>query len=206
MTVTLHQLVLYAGAVVILFLIPGPVWAALIARTLSNGFSAAWPLALGVVVGDALWTVVALLGVAWIASIYADFLTVLRYFGAALLVLMGARVIQVAGGSISRDSRLTRPGKWAGFSAGALISIGNPKATLFYLGVLPGFFDLTRIHATDVVAIALVSMLVPFTGNLILTGFVHQARVLISSETGRWRINMASGISLIIVGLMIAII
>ena len=206
MTVSMHQLLLYGGSVFILFLIPGPVWAAIIARALSGGFRAAWPLALGVVLGDALWTVVAILGVAWLVSLYADFLVILRFFGALLLILMGAQAIRVAGRKIQKDSRLSAPGAWSGFSAGALISIGNPKATLFYLGVLPGFFDLSSVQPLDIGAIALVSMLVPFTGNIGLAAFLHAARALISSETGRRRINIASGLSLIAVGVAIALV
>ena len=53
---------LYVGALLILFLTPGPVWVALTARALSGGFHAAWPLAFGVVVGDVLWPLLAILG------------------------------------------------------------------------------------------------------------------------------------------------
>ncbi len=63
MTISPFDLALYAGALLILFLTPGPVWVALTARALSGGFHAAWPLALGVVVGDALWPLLAVLGV-----------------------------------------------------------------------------------------------------------------------------------------------
>ncbi|NCX54840.1 MAG: LysE family translocator, partial [Rhodobacterales bacterium] len=52
MTATFFDLALYAGGIFILFLTPGPVWMALVARTLSGGFRSAWPLALGVVIGD----------------------------------------------------------------------------------------------------------------------------------------------------------
>jgi threonine/homoserine/homoserine lactone efflux protein len=204
-TVAFDELVLYAGAVFLLFLIPGPVWAALIARALSGGFRSAWPLALGVVIGDGLWTVVAVLGVAWLASNFEGFLTVLTFSGATLLVLMGAQLIYRAGKVIQRDGRLTVSGAWSGFFAGAFISIGNPKAVLFYLGVLPGFFDLTEITTLDIAAIGSVSMLVPFLGNLVLAAFVHKSRALISSETGRRRINIASGLSLILVGIAIAV-
>lgn len=205
MSITLYQLTLYAGGVLILLLIPGPVWAALISRSLSDGFHAAWPLALGVVLGDAVWTVSAILGVSWLVSIYADFLILLRYFGAALLAITGLLVIIHAGRKIDKDARLTAPGMWAGFMAGTLIALGNPKATLFYLGVLPGFFDLTAITPVDVLLIALVSMLVPLSGNLVLATFVTRARALISSDIGRRRINIGSGTALIIVGLVIVL-
>lgn len=41
MTLAWADLALYAGAVLVLFLTPGPVWMALAARALSGGFSAA---------------------------------------------------------------------------------------------------------------------------------------------------------------------
>ena len=48
MTVTVHQLGLYALAMMGLWVIPGPVWVALTARALSGGMAGAWPLAVGV--------------------------------------------------------------------------------------------------------------------------------------------------------------
>jgi hypothetical protein len=34
---------------------------------------------------------------------------------------------------------------WAGFLAGLAVILGNPKAILFYMGMLPGFFDLRAL-------------------------------------------------------------
>ena len=65
MTLAFSDLALYAIAVFILFITPGPVWVALLARAMSGGFQAAWPLALGVAIGDAVWPVLAVLGVSW---------------------------------------------------------------------------------------------------------------------------------------------
>lgn len=43
MTVTGHQLLLYALGMAGLWAVPGPVWVALTARALSGGMAAAWP-------------------------------------------------------------------------------------------------------------------------------------------------------------------
>ena len=142
MTITFGDLALYCVALFILFLTPGPVWLALTARALSGGFQAAWPLALGVAVGDILWPLVAVLGIAWILSVFDVFMTVLRWVACGVFIAMGALLIRHADQKISSDSRLTRPGLWPGFLAGLVAILGNPKAVLFYMGVLPGFFDL----------------------------------------------------------------
>jgi len=205
MTITITQLGLYAGALFILFLTPGPVWVALTARAISGGFNAAWPLALGVVVGDVLWPLLAIFGVSYLVSIYADFLTILRYFGALVFLIMGIALIRHANVSLAEDSRLTRPGMWAGFIAGLAVILGNPKAILFYMGILPGFFDLTAITWIDISAICFLSMLVPLIGNLILAASIDRARRFLASPTAVRRTNISAGVLLILVGIAIAV-
>ena len=64
MTVTSQQLLLYALGMAGLWAVPGPVWVALIARALSGGMRGAWPLAVGVALGDLIWPLCAILGLA----------------------------------------------------------------------------------------------------------------------------------------------
>ncbi len=203
MTITLSDMLLYAGALLILFLTPGPVWVALIARSLAGGFQGAWPLALGVVVGDVLWPFLAILGVTWIVSVFAGFMVALKWVAALTFVVMGALIYKNADKQLDANSRLTRPGMWAGFAAGLAVILGNPKAILFYMGVLPGFFDLTVLRWPDMVAIALLSAFVPLIGNLVLALSIDRAKRLLSSPTALRRTNITAGILLICVGLVI---
>lgn len=205
MTITPYEMLLYAGALLILFLTPGPVWVALIARGMSGGFRAAWPLALGVVVGDVIWPLVAIFGVSYLVSIYADFMTILRYIGAAMFLVMGVALIRNAGKKIAANRRLTSPGMIAGFSAGVLVILSNPKAVLFYMGVLPAFFDITRVTGWDIAVICMLSFTVPLLGNIALAAFIDRARRLLSSPEALRRLNIWSGIALILVGLVIAL-
>lgn len=197
MTITLWQATLYSGAIFLLFLTPGPVWVALVARAVSGGYAAAWPLALGVVIGDVVWPLLAVLGVGWIASIYGDFLVLLRWLAVVIFLAMGISLWRRAGAPLGDASRLTAPGRWAGFSAGVLVILSNPKAILFYMGVLPGFFDLSAITAADIAVICLISFLVPLSGNLALALMVGRVRQVLRSEGARARLNRASGLLLI---------
>ena len=205
MTVTITQLLLYAGALLILFLTPGPVWVALIARSISGGFHAAWPLALGVAVGDAMWPLVAIFGVGYLVALYADFLTILRYFGALIFLFMGAILIWKPVRTLRADSRLTAPGVWAGFLAGLMVIVGNPKAILFYLGVLPGFFDFEGLNRIDVIAICVTSLAVPLLGNVVFAFFVDKVRVLLTTPGAIRKMNVGAGVALILVGLIIGL-
>ncbi|MBL9063869.1 LysE family translocator [Tabrizicola sp.] len=203
MTVSFHELLLYALGMAGLWAVPGPVWVALIARALSGGFSAAWPLAIGVAIGDLVWPLTAILGLSWIESTYGDFLSILRWVAAAIFLVMGVMLIRKPAAALSADSRLTRPGMWAGFSVGVAAVIGNPKAILFYMGALPGFFTLERLTAPDIAAIIAISAAIPMAGNLGLALFLDRARQLLSSPESVHRLNVGSGVLLICVGLVI---
>lgn len=203
LTVAASQLGLYAIAILLLFLTPGPVWVALMARALSGGFGAAWPLAVGVTIGDILWPLLAILGVGWIVSVYAGFLMVLKWVACATFTVMGALILRSAGKPISTDGRLTRPGRWAGFLAGVAVIIGNPKAVLFYMGILPGFFEIGALTWVDIAAIIAISTSVPLIGNLCLAGFIDRARLLLTSPGALKRTNQVAGGLLILVGLVI---
>jgi threonine/homoserine/homoserine lactone efflux protein len=203
MTVSLQELALYALGMAGLWAVPGPVWVALTARALSGGFAAAWPLAVGVALGDLIWPLAAILGLSWIESSYGDVLAILRWVAAAIFLAMGVMLIRKPAASMTADSRLTRPGLWAGFSVGVAAVIGNPKAILFYMGALPGFFTLEALGAPDIAAIIALSALIPMAGNLGLALFLDRARQLLSSPESVRRLNVTSGVLLIGVGLAI---
>jgi threonine/homoserine/homoserine lactone efflux protein len=204
-TLTAAQLGLYATALFVLFLTPGPVWLATAARALAHGWVAAVPLVIGVALGDALWSVTAALGLAWIVGTYAWIMDALKWVAVGVFALMGWLLIRHADKTISADSALIRPGAMAGFLAGLVAILANPKAILFYMGMLPGFFDLTRITALDILAIAGISTLVPLVGNTGFAILVDTARRRFSSPERLARINRIAGGLLIAVAGVIAL-
>ncbi len=203
MTVSITELTLYALGMAGLWAVPGPVWVALMARALSGGFAAAWPLAVGVALGDLFWPLAAILGLGWIESAHGDVLSILRWVAAAIFLGMGVLLLMKPAASLTADNRLTRPGRWAGFLVGVAAVIGNPKAILFYMGALPGFFTLSQVTTPDIVAIIAISAVIPMAGNLGLALFLDRARQLLSSPENLRRMNVVSGGLLIGVGLLI---
>ena len=200
MTLTAAELGLYALGMAGLWAVPGPVWVALLARALSGGFAAAWPLALGVTLGDLLWPALAIFGMGWVLSVYGEALHVLRWIAAATFAVMGALLIAKSGTLMSADSKLTRPGRLAGLMTGVAAVVGNPKAILFYMTVLPAFFgDLSRLTTVDIASILAVSVAVPLVGNLGLALFLDRARVLLLNPARVQMLNRISGGLLILV-------
>ena len=205
MTLTFAQAALYTGALFVLFLTPGPVWLALTARVLAHGMGAVLPLILGVALGDMAWSLLAVLGLSWVVQAHAGVMVALRWLAVAVFALMGLMLIRHAERGIEADSRLNRKGHWAGFVAGLAAILANPKAILFYMGMLPGFFDLTALAPADIAAIAGISMAVPIVGNLIFASFIDRARRLITSPGALATTNRIAGGLLIGVAAIIAL-
>lgn len=203
MTISLEELGLYMGSVWVLWAIPGPVWLVLLARTLAYGFRGAWPIAVAVALGDIIWPLCAIFGLAWISSLYGNFLEVMRWVAAVVFIFMGGMLLRRDGKAMQVGKATSSPSLWAGFSVGTAAILGNPKAILFYMGILPGFFDVSRLNGIDIVIIVMTSSLVTLVGNLGLALFIDRVRRLISDPKAMRRTNIISGCLLILVGIII---
>ena len=205
MTIDGNQIFLYFLALVILFLTPGPVWVALIARTVSGGAKSSISLALGVSLGDMLWPFVVYFSLSLLISLYSDILLIFRYVASFVLILMGLQIIYLRNKTVSEDHRLTKSGFIAGFYAGFIAVTANPKASLFYMTLLPGFFNFELIGIVDVCLISLLSFSIPMIGNILMILFVAKVRSLLSSPYAVRMTNLISGILLVFVGISISI-
>ena len=89
MTITFYEIRLYLLTLALLFITSGPVWVALIARSLKVGFSGGWPLALGVTVGDVIWPMLALLTLGQLVLEHAALFTGLKFVAVIAFMVMG---------------------------------------------------------------------------------------------------------------------
>ena len=206
MSISFSDLIFYGFGIFVLFLTPGPVWIAIISRSITGGLNGAAPLAAGVAIGDIIWPTLAIAGSAALAASYANLLLYLKYLAVIIFVVLGINLINNQNSQIgSQNLKLSKSRELAGFTAGLLVIIGNPKAALFYLGILPGFFNLSKLTIADCITIALVSSLIPFLGNLTLAVMVEKSREILSSAAAVRKLNILSGCLLIFVGLLIFI-
>ena len=200
------DLLRYGIALAILVATPGPVVVATVARTLSGGMRAALPLAAGVAVGDVLWPLLAIFGLAAIAEIWGQLMQVLHYVGAGILIWMGWRLIARPRDALaeSPDPALLRRDAGRAFIAGLLVNLGNPKSIFFFMGLLPAFFRIADLTAADVAVIVAMSAGVLFLGNLAWAAAAHGARRVLGTPRMLRRVDRASGGALIGAGAYIA--
>ncbi len=152
---TIPTLLAFGAAMFLLAASPGPGVFATVARALASGFSHAAVLVLGIVVGDLIFLLLAIYGLASMAEILGSFFTFVKYAGGLYLIWLGSKIW----GSHSETPSVqgVQELSWKkNFTSGLLITLANPKVIFFYLGFLPTFVDLRSLTQLDVLAISLV--------------------------------------------------
>jgi threonine/homoserine/homoserine lactone efflux protein len=163
----------------------------------------AFYVALGIMVGDMLFLLLAISGLAAVAELLGNFFLIVRYCGALYLIWLGycawTREIDLRS---PKSKKATSPKSC--LLSGLFVTLGNPKAMLFYLSFLPAFLDPTRLSSSDV----LITMsAVIFTLAAVLLAYSYAAnrfRVLFHSGKALKRINRCAGTAMISAGVAIA--
>lgn len=136
----IDRLLVFAAAYFAIVVLPGPAVTALLARVLARGPRGAAGFIAGIAAGALIWLAIAAAGLAALAATFAPVFVVIRYAGAAYLLwlawkLWTAPVQQLdASNATSEDKSL--------FLTGLAINLGNPKAIVFFLALLPSVVDL----------------------------------------------------------------
>lgn len=173
---------------------PGPAVAAVLARVMAKGSAGMAWFVLGLVLGDILWLLIAVFGLAALATLIQPVFFLLKYLGAAYLLylawkLWNAPVIETAAEPV-RGQGLKL------FGGGLLVTMGNPKTMLFYLALLPALIDLPGLTLSGLLEIA-AAIFVIFT--LVLTALVllaAQARRLFTSPRAIRAVNRTAGVAM----------
>lgn len=132
----LGTLIAFAIAYAIAVLVPGPGVSAVVARALGGGFGAAVPMVFGILLGDLIFLLAALLGLAALVQLYAPILIVIRWAGAAFLLYIAWQFWSAKPGSEQIGAQ-TRESASRTFLAGFTLTLGNPKTIVFYGSLLP---------------------------------------------------------------------
>ena len=145
---SLENLLLFAGALLILFITPGPGIAAMIARTLDAGPWHAAMYGVGILTGDIFWFTLAVTGLAAIADQLGAFWMAAKIVGVAYLSWMAFRAFWSAWTG-ARPKPVFKAGSktsWAAtYLAGVAMPLSNPKPIAFYLTLVPAFVPLEAI-------------------------------------------------------------
>ncbi|MCR9122068.1 MAG: LysE family translocator [Phyllobacteriaceae bacterium] len=186
---TLPDFLTYAVALAIAAAIPGPGVIAIVARALGAGLRPTLPMLFGLVLGDVIYLAAAILGLAYVASTFGTLFIVIKYAGAAYLVWMAIGFWR-AGVTVERiDAKSNGGGAVAGFVAGLLVTLGNPKTMVFYLALLPTLIDMTAVTMADFTILIVVTFLVLVAVMVPYAGLAGRARIFLRTPRALKALN-----------------
>jgi threonine/homoserine/homoserine lactone efflux protein len=148
------RLAAFVGIAVIVIVTPGPDTALTIRNTLLGGRAAGVRTALGVVTGQAVWTLATSAGIAALLVASEPAFRAVRLAGAAYLVFLGLQTLRRAlHGERTAAARGRRTG--AAYRQGLLSNLGNPKMAAFFTSLLPQFAPGGEASFTGLLALGL---------------------------------------------------
>ncbi|MBT6883011.1 MAG: LysE family translocator [Rhodospirillaceae bacterium] len=183
-------------------LLPGPGLAVVLARTLTSGTKAGGAVIAGLILADLIFLAIAFLGLIAIASALGPFFEAIKYAGGAYLIWRGIQTFRQASKPPETLQTSVRDTK-RDVGLGLLVTLGNPKAILFFGAILPTFVDMTAIAIGNFIA---VSAIVIGVSSLVYGSYMVLAistRQFIGPQCLTKRLNQAVGTMLIGSGITI---
>lgn len=150
----LSSLLLFAAAYAAVVMLPGPSVTALVARVLARGTHGAGAYVSGTIAGALAWFAVAVTGLAAIAAAYAPLFVAIRYAGAAYLLYLAWKLWRAAPRPAGAPVAAGPDDPWRLFLAGLAVNLGNPKAVVFFLALLPTVVDVAALTPLGVAELA----------------------------------------------------
>lgn len=182
----------FVAATVVLLIIPGPTILLVVSYALGQGWRAAFPMAIGVAMGDFTAMTLSMLGVGALLSASAGIFTVLKLAGAAYLVWLGIKLWK-AGGSLRVEARAdkTSPLKMLGHAW--IVTALNPKSITFFVAFLPQFLDPHAAFLDQMLIFEVTFLALAFANALSYALVASRARALVRNETAVRIVNRVGG-------------
>jgi threonine/homoserine/homoserine lactone efflux protein len=206
--VTLHQMLAFGLAALIVIAIPGPSVLFVVGRALAYGQQ----VALASVVGNTAGLFVAMtlvsVGLGAIVAESIAVFTVLKIGGAAYLVWLGVQAIRHRHG-IHVDSAAPRMplDRWTAIRQGFVVGVSNPKGFMIFAALLPQFVERDRGSIpAQMFALGLTAVLIGLVCDSVWAFTAARLRDWFNASDGRGRgLGLAGGLSMIGLGVGIAL-
>ncbi|HGP0065505.1 MULTISPECIES: LysE family translocator [Pseudomonas] len=145
-------------AMIALAAMPSSSVALVVVRSATLGVRHGVATALGIVVGDLLFVVLAIAGLVAAVEVMGGVFAVLRYVAAAYLIWIGVGLIRHRDQPPKPRGNHETGGIWASFAAGMILTLGDVKAVFFYAALFPVFVDVSALTAFDASLIAAITV------------------------------------------------
>ncbi|HEX7026804.1 MAG TPA: LysE family translocator [Gammaproteobacteria bacterium] len=188
------------GTMAVLAAIPSVSVLVVSARSASFGFIHGVSAALGIVAGDIVYIALAIFGLSVLVEAMGEGFVLVKYLGGAYLVWLGVALWRSKPRNLEAGDGTTaaEPALFSSFLAGLLLTLGDQKAILFYLGFFPAFLDLSALTWVDAVLIIAVTVVAVGGVKIAYAWMAGKAGLLIGSERRRSMCRAAGGILMLV--------
>jgi threonine/homoserine/homoserine lactone efflux protein len=182
---------------------PGPgLFAVLAISTRFGPIPAIW-VSIGHTVGDIIYVALAMLALNALAELINESMLYVKILGASYLIFIGYQQFRSKGISFEPSSKKSSVIKL--LIAGFVVGVTNPKTIIFYLSFLPIFIDLNNLTLnTEVQVIVAIGLTVFFVLSLANILGVRLRSYIENPDSIR-RINQVTGVTMILVGVFVAL-
>lgn len=170
-------------------------------RAAASGFVQGVYTTLGILLGDAIFILIAVLGLSALAAAMGPSFVWIKALGGLYLLWMGVRVLRSTA-VLSPATAEAPTSSWSSFMTGLLLTLGDQKAVLFYLGFFPAFVDLRAVTPLDIALILGLTLVAVGGVKLVYAYFADRARSLMTPPLQRGLNRLAGGL-LIAVGVFV---
>ena len=195
------ELAAFLAVAAVVICTPGQDTALTIRNALAGGRRSGLATALGVALGQAVWTAAAAVGLVAVLRASQPAFTALRLVGAAYLVFLGVQSLLAAAGRRRVPHVEVRASPGGALRQGLLSNLANPKMAVFFTSLLPQF------GAAFPVLLSLGLLFALLTG-VWLAGYAvaaARARRLLQRDHVRRTIDAVTGTVLVALGLRVAL-
>lgn len=182
-----------------LAIIPSVSVLAVTARAAAFGFAHGMFTALGIVVADIIFILIAVYGLVLVAALMGEQFTWIKVIGGVYLIWLGVALWRAD--SRARKTEEIRQSSWgSSFLTGFLITLGDQKAILFYLGFFPAFIDLSRMTPADTLIIITIAIVGVGGAKLLYAYLADRASLALKNTRAVRALNILAACVMIAVG------
>ena len=186
--IPLHSLLLYCGIYAAAIATPGPGIFAIIARALGGGFRSTVPAVRGKTLGDLILMSRSAFGLAGVARQMGGLFLIVKLAGAAYLIWLGYRSWTAP--VVARDGQRSPHG---GFWSQLALTLGNPKAIVMFVAILPTAIDLNRLTLGGYFQLCVCTLLLIPGIEFLYAALADRARRFLAGPVARRRMNKGAG-------------
>ena len=188
----------------LLVISPGPGLAAFLSRSIVSGSLAGCMVLIGMILVDVLYLALAIIGLSAISAVLGPLFQIVKYIAALYLIWFGYKTVKNAGAPMTISPTMARS-HFRDIGLGAIVTLGNPKAILFYSAFLPTVFEVSEIRLGDFLIICVVLTIISFVIYGAYMFLLGRVRHMLETSNFKTRLEQATGAVYIGAGASIAL-